>query len=194
MSTKGVADIVFCLDASDSMRPCLEAMCRHIDGFIGGLSSNRQMQWDWRIDFLAHSCGDGTMRCESLHHESVGLIDSLYRRGGTGQFFTADLAELRRGLSRIKAFGDEAPLVALDCCLDFPWRRASGCHRVVVLMTDEPFETSHAQEEQLRQLPALINKIQKMHVMLYMVAPDSAGFDLLACIDKSVYEVVDQAR
>ena len=142
----------------------------------------------------AHSAGGDAFRSESLYHDSGTLIDDLYRSQGPseGQFFTRDLAQFRNSLARVDLFGDEAPLIALDCCLDFPWREAAGCHRVVVMMTDEPFETGALQAEQLAMLPTLIEKIQRMRVMLYLVCPESDAFNELSKVEKSVYEVVDQ--
>ena len=37
MSTKGTADVVFCLDASGSMGPCIEGVKSHIASFVDGL-------------------------------------------------------------------------------------------------------------------------------------------------------------
>ena len=38
MSTKGTADVIFCLDASGSMGPCIEGVKSHIAGFAEKLS------------------------------------------------------------------------------------------------------------------------------------------------------------
>ena len=192
MTTKGITDIVFCLDASDSMKPCFERMRKHIGDFIAGLGSNTQIQWDWRIDFMAHSADGSAFRGESLFNVEK-LLDSLYEDQRQGRFFTSDLEEFRRGLERVRLFSDEAPLIALDCCLDFPWRKATQCHRVVVLMTDEPFETAASQPEQLAMMQTLIEKIQRLRVILHLVAPDSQAYDTLSSVEKCEYEVVDRS-
>lgn len=191
MSTKGVADIVFCLDASESMQPCFDAVREHITSFIAGLESSPNITWDWRLDFVAHCASDnGVFRAASLYHDCV--VDGLYQgQGPTGRFFTSNLDEFRDGLARVNVVGDEAPLMALDCCLDFPWRQIAACHRVVILMTDEPFETGAVLDIQRTRLPGLIEKIMQLHVMLQIVAPDSPGFYELAAVDRSEYEVVD---
>lgn len=193
MSTKGIVDIVFCLDASGSMSPCFAALSKHISEFIAGLGGNAQMQWDWRIDFVAYGYADRVFRVQSLYYDTPELIGQLYHHEQSGRFFTKDLGEFRSRLKRIEIAGDEATLVALDFCLDYPWRSADRCHRVVVLMTDEPFETGGLQEEQCAVLPALIEKIQQLRVMLYVVAPESAVFDQLSAVDKCVYEVIRQS-
>ncbi len=200
MTTRRVLDVVFCLDASASMQPCIDSVRAHIGDFLAGLTSaNSQAQWDWRVDFVAHSAGQiGTQIDQivfdfrSLFEESSAqLIDSLYKPQTSGRFFTRDLDEFRRGLAALATNGDETPLVALDCCLDFPWREAAQCHRVVIMLTDEAFETGIYQSEQLALLPKLVRKIQSLRVLLYLVAPESSAFNKLAEVEKSEYETVD---
>lgn len=193
MSTRGVVDIVFCIDASDSMRPCINGVKEHVVSFIKGLEGG-QSKMDWRIDYLAHSCdiSGGPHRMESIRTENLGLMQALYHSPGSN-FFTTDLGEFQRKLSTVEVFGDEATLVALDTALDYPWRPRSKCHRVVVCLTDEPLETGAAVAAQREQLPAIIDKIQKLGVMLFLVGPHSDGYASLSEVDKSEYEVVDHA-
>ena len=198
MSTKGVVDIVFCLDASHSMRPCIDAVRDHVVAFVRGLEDGAraaQRSVDWRVDFLAHAAdeGGGVYRVHSIRTDNMGTIGALYPRPDPAQFFTTDLDEFRRGLGRVEIGGDEATLWALDLALDYPWRSRRSCHRVVVCLTDEPFETNAEQATQRAQLPALRNKIQQLGAMLFLVAPDSTVFGELAMVDKSEYETVDAA-
>ena len=196
MPTKGVADVVFCIDASASMAPCFDAVRKHIASFVDGLTSNSNQEWDLRIDFVAHNAcdsleGGGIFTHRSLHESE--LFQILYQNTGKqGHFFTTDIHEFSRGLLEVSVQGDEAPLVALDFCLDLPWRNLAACHRVVIMLTDEPFEQSAMQDFQKEQLPQLISKIHDLHVMLFLVAPNSQMFDELASADGSEYEVIDQ--
>ena len=197
MSTKGVADVVFCLDASDSMTPCIDGVKMHISSFLEGLKSDRQRTWDVRFDFLAHNAARGEggaigMGHYSLYHDVDGnsVISALYH-GQRGRFFTTEIDEFKRGLDKVEVLGDEAPLVALDSCLDFPWRKADQCHRVVIFMTDEPFETSIMPDSEKQVLEELQQKIQDLRVLLFIVAPDSPAYEELAEVDKSEYEAVD---
>ena len=193
MSTKGVADVVFCLDASASMRPCIDGVRAHVADFVVGLKSNPQITWDLRFDFVAHSAGtrqDGVAFYQRSLFNPV-LIPALYGGGSqAARFFTADVEEFRRGLQEVNVMGDEASLIALDSCLDFPWRDATACHRAVIFMTDEKFETGVICDEQRAQLPALQKKIQSLKVMLFIVAPESAAYNELAAVDRSEYETV----
>lgn len=196
MSTKGIVDLVFCLDASHSMQPCVDALREHFVAFVGGLEDGAraaQQTVDWRVDFLAHAADEhgGVYKTTTLRTAGVSTIQALYPRPNPSQFFTTDLNEFRRTLGAVEVAGDEATLWALDTALDFPWRPRHGCHRVVVCLTDEPFETGADIDLQLAKLPALQDKIQRLGVMLFLVAPESKAFSRLAMVDKSEYEVVD---
>jgi hypothetical protein len=196
-STKGVVDVVFCLDASGSMAPCIDALRRNLGSFLDGLGGGWNRKFDCRLDFLAHSCDEsGTIvRSNSLRNEGVKLLANLY--GPTpnlSTFFTTEPASIRFALEEVTVFGDEAMLLALDTCLDFPWRSRSGCHRVVVLLTDEPLESNAAAIDQKRMIGAVIDKIQALGVMLFLVAPRSEGFNELAEADKSQYQQIAQSH
>jgi hypothetical protein len=193
MSTTGVVDIVFLLDASDSMRPCIDAVRRHLGDFICGLESGSQHRIDYRLDFLAHCCdSSGTpFNLSSLRNSGVDLVAALYKPGQSGSFFTTDPEEFRKGLGRVDVAGDEATIVALDFALDFPWRPRSSCHRVVIALSDEPLETGASVATQRAKISDVIDKIQALGVMLFLVAPESPAFAELAEADKSEYQVID---
>src|SRR5688572_3919910 len=58
MTTKRVADVVFCIDASNSMQPCIDAVRKNLAQFVSGLQSGGQSTWDVRFDFLAHQASE----------------------------------------------------------------------------------------------------------------------------------------
>lgn len=196
VSTCGVADVVFCIDASGSMEPCIEGVRTHISDFVSGLCSQLQIQWDLRFDFVAHSCGQGGAEIPLFRHSSVYHDDvhtPLYESGKQDvRLFTKDIDEFSTRLKRIKCEGNEASLIGLDFALDFPWRPASQCHRIVILLTDEPLEGGVMITEQKVAISRVIEKIQKLRVMLFLVAPISDGFEELATVDKSEYQVIQE--
>lgn len=197
MGTKGVVDLVFCLDASGSMAPCIDGVRRNVGAFLDGLGANAGRPVDCRIDFLAHSCDEAgsVMRTDSLRRRGMDVMEALYGRKADGSaFFSPDPADVRAGLSGVEVFGDEAMLVALDVCLDFPWRPRAGCHRVVVMLTDEPLESNADARNQRRMVGAVIEKIHALGVMLFLVAPKSDGYAELAEADKSQYQEVAGAQ
>lgn len=196
MTTKGTADIIFCIDASDSMQPCFDGLRKHIGTFASGLASSGQTNWDLRLDYVAHHASEENEQSVFRHSSLFNgeLMEPLYRKTPqTGKFFTADVEEFKRGLNSVELSGNEAPLVALDFCLDFPWRDAANCHRAIVLMTDEAFETGAAMTLQKSRLRDLIGKIMSLKVMLYIVAPQSAVFDELSSVDRCEYIPVDDS-
>ncbi len=134
------------------------------------------------------SGGPGAFRARSCFEDP--LLRALYG-AGQGRFFTTDLAAFQRGVGTLPTGGNESPLVALDCALDMPWRARRQTHRIVVFLTDEPVEGGNRQEESLRKISDIISKMHTLKVMLFLVSPDSAGFESLAAADKCEWEVVD---
>jgi len=198
-STKGVVDVVFCLDASGSMAPCIDGVRRNVGAFLDGLAGDANRKIDCRMDFLAHSCDEAgqLFRSESSRWQNQDLISRLYSANTTpADFFTTEPSTIRSGLDRVAVYGDEAMLVALDLALDFPWRLRAGCHRVVVMLTDEPMESNAPANgtSQASRIGEVIDKIHALGVMLFLVGPKSAGLDELAEADKSQYQQVQQAE
>ena len=191
MSTKGTADVVFCLDASASMGPCIEGVKSHIASFVDGLNDGGQQSWNLRLDYVAHWAGPG-LHMESMHEPN--LVAAFYGSSSTQQgarLFTSDLEEFKGGLSRVQTGANEASLAALDSCLDFPWRPAGESHRVIVFMTDEPTSGGQETEKQEGKLPELIQKIMDLRVLLFLVGPECPVYEELSEVDKSEYEMID---
>ena len=197
ISTKGVVDVVFCLDASGSMAPCIDGVRKNLDAFLEALAGDANRKIDCRMDFLVHSCGEdgGLVRSMSLRKSGADLITALYGQSPTPEaFFTTDREAIRRALKDVSVYGDEAMLIALDMALDYPWRPQAGCHRVVVMLTDEPLEANAVWPAQQAKLDAVIDKIQRLGVKLYIVGPASPGLDTLAEADKCIYQKSSQSH
>jgi hypothetical protein len=195
MPGRKTADVVFCLDASDSMRPCFDALKQHIKRFINGLESGGQIGWDLRLDLLAYSAGEATgspvFAFRSVFQNTMDLVQSIYDRpdqAARGRFFTTDVNEFCRGLDAVQVNGDEASFVALDTALDYPWR-GSACHRVIILMTHEALETGVYVRQQIAQIPSLIDKIHALRLKLFLIGPHSKAFDEICASDRSEYQV-----
>ena len=195
MAGKECADIVFCIDASDSMGPCIEAVKKNINCLIESLKSDHQRNWDIRIDFLAHCAGNNLHQLSSLRLTCVPMIESIYNSTNLNQnFFTSDIKEFQESLNKISVTGDECTLVALDIALDFPWRKSADCHRAVVLLTDEPIETGLNVEHQVSKITALVEKVHNKRIKLFIVAPDSEAFHKVSMADRCEYEVLDNTN
>ncbi|MFV8756598.1 hypothetical protein ACNOYE_39135 [Nannocystaceae bacterium ST9] len=189
------ADIVFCLDTSASMQPCIEAVKTQISSFVETFQESSQLPWDLRLGLLAHRA------TVSPHNQDAAVVGTafldqvkdpglaaIYR--GDDTLFTRDVAAFRRALAKLQPLGDEAMLFALDCVLDFPWRDASTCHRVVVMLTDESIEEGLMLAQSRGIVPELVQKIMNLRVMLFMVGPESALLEQLSMVDRSEWEIV----
>ena len=189
MAGRNCADIVFCIDASGSMKPCIDAVRNNIEKLLEGLQSDVQTTWDVRFDFLAfHDSKDGVHWYKSVELPTMPLFEAIYKNGDKGKLFSKDLAAFKAGLKGIEVEGEEEQLLALDIAMDFPWRPSDGCHRVVVLLTDESVETGVCVDEQKKRIDALIAKVMDKRIKLFIIAPESEGFYRLSSADRCEYD------
>lgn len=197
MAGRNCADIVFCIDASGSMQPCLDAVMDNMGKLIEGLQSDAQTPWDVRFDFLAfHDSlqeGNGNAPGMEVHGyasirtNTTQLADALYHHPNPSLFFTRQLEEFRRGLKRVVCCGEEMHLLALDIAADYPWRPSDECHRVLILLTDEAVETGVSVPFQMAKIDRLIAKIMAKRIKLFIAAPESEALYKLSCADRCEY-------
>ncbi|MBQ3343450.1 MAG: VWA domain-containing protein [Kiritimatiellae bacterium] len=201
MAGRETADIVFCMDASGSMSPTFEGVRNHVFELLDSLKADLQRSWDVRFDFLAYNTayncdGKAGMVFDTVKKRNMEVLDGLYRSSGDANggsasgFFTSDVNEFRSALQRVECDGDETSAPAIDMAADFPFRDASTCHRVVILLTDERMEDGTCVQESNSKLAALATKLQDRGIMLYMVTPRSDMYDTLSPIDKCEWMVV----
>lgn len=197
--TKGVADIVFLVDGSGSMKPCIDALRTNIEAFIDSLSkvesNNAPPVRDWRGKVV------GYRDIETAHSEGLPwILDNPFVRDAAA--LKAQLAELRA-----EGGGDE-PESLLDALFKIAsmdaspkgsqsedpgkWRYRSDAARVVVVFTDAPFkETMSLQEAKGGSLQDVANIVMANRIILSLFAPNFEGYDRLSQIDKSEWEVVE---
>lgn len=188
MAGRNCADIVFCIDASGSMAPCLEAVREHVGKLLESLNSDAQVKWDVRFDFLTfQETTDGSHLYRTVRNDAVEMLEAIYQKPNPERFFTRDLEEFRRRLFLSMPMGEEMQLVALDVAMDFPWRSSNEAHRVVVLLTDEPVETGLQVRMQTDRIEKLIEKLMKKRIKLFIVAPESDAFYRLSAADRCEY-------
>jgi len=186
---RGKADVIFCIDVSGSMQPTIKAVCSHVSEFVGGITAGNQASWDIRLGLLGYRSDGSVYEFETLDKKE-GFF-GLYGQGSAATLFTTSVAEFQNAVRGLEANGDEATFIAMDVALDFPWRDAADCHRILIVLTDEALETGVNVGEQQKKTGDLIQKIQALRVMLFLVAPPSAAFTELASVDKSEYVEVE---
>ena len=197
--TKGVADIVFVVDVSGSMAPCIDALRQNIETFVGSLSSgdanNAAPVKDWRAKVVGYRDIEAA--------ESDGLpwiVDNQFVR---------DPAELKAQLAGLQASGGgDEPESLLDTLYKVAtmeatakgaqtiepgkWRYRSDAARVVVVFTDASFkETMSIPEAKGGSLQDVANVVMANRIILSVFAPNFEGYDRLSQIDKSEWEVVE---
>jgi len=190
------ADIVFVVDASQSMGPCFDQLRKNLETLM---TTMRQARFRPRLGLLTHAAGIGP-NGPVYDHQFIGgegqeMLSSLYQRGGqnarSDDFFTEDPRRFTKALSTVKPQGNEDMLLALDIALDFPFGPLAKSRRAVALFTDEPAEEGIDEGESSRKIEALINKIQTRHIQLFLVTPESKGYEILSEADKCEWEEVD---
>jgi hypothetical protein len=197
--TKGVADLVFVVDVSGSMAPCIDALRKNIESFIDSLSrgdgNSAAPVRDWRGKVV------GYRDIESAQGEGLPWI--------VENPFVRDVGALKAQLGALKAEGGgdepESLLDTLFKVASMPaipkgsqaedaekWRYRSDAARVVIVFTDAPFkETMSIPEAKGGSLQDVANVIMANRIILSLFAPNFEGYDRLSQIDKSEWEVVE---
>jgi hypothetical protein len=197
--TKGIADIVFVVDISGSMAPCIDALRQNIETFVGSLSSgdanNAAPVKDWRAKVV------GYRDIEAAESEGLPWI--------VDNGFVRDQSQLKAQLAALQANGGgDEPESLLDTLYKIAtmeatakgaqtveagkWRYRSDAARVVVVFTDASFkETMSIPEAKGGSLQDVANVVMANRIILSVFAPNFEGYDRLSQIDKSEWEVVE---
>jgi len=197
--TKGVADIVFLVDVSGSMSPCIDALRRNIEAFIDSLSrgdaNNAAPVRDWRGKVV------GYRDIEAAQGEGLPWI--------VDHPFVRDAGALKTQLGTLQANGGgDEPESLLDALYTVAameavpkgsqtedpakWRYRSDAARVVIVFTDASFkETMSLPEAKGGSLQDVANLVMANRIILSLFAPNFEGYDRLSQIDKSEWEVVE---
>jgi hypothetical protein len=197
--TKGVVDIVFLVDVSGSMSPCIDALRRNIEAFIDSLShgdaNNAAPVRDWRGKVV------GYRDIEAAEAEGLPwIVDNAFVR---------DAGALKAQLSTLQANGGgDEPESLLDALYTVAsmeavpkgsqtedpakWRYRSDAARVVIVFTDASFkETMGIPQAKGGSLQDVANLVMANRIILSLFAPNFEGYDRLSQIDKSEWEVVE---
>lgn len=168
---KGIADIVFLIDATASMQPCIDAVKDNIRAFIRTLgeadANGGRVVKDWR-------------------GKVVGYRDTEY--DGEGWIvpapFATDTQALESQLAGLRASGGgdtpESLLEAIKFVAEQQdWRSPKECRRFVCIFTDAPFKNE-------KILDDVINLVMAQKIILHIFAPAHyTQFNVLAEADKA---------
>lgn len=200
--TGGVVDIVFLIDCTGSMSPCISALKDNVRAFIDTLTTrdanNSCPVRDWRAKVVGYRdlIADGPGRWLSDHQfvrDAGALKDQLATLDAEGG---GDEPE-----SLLDALFVVASMEQGDRAAQSPdpskWRHRRDAARVVVVFTDASFHTTMSVEgaaggkaNDLGQL------IAEQRIFLSLFAPDMPCYADLAAVDRSEYEAIafDKSR
>jgi hypothetical protein len=190
---KGVADIVFLLDATGSMGPCINAVKQNIKTFVQTFTTptpnGAAVVKDWRAKIVGYRDLDYT--------DVPAMVDNP---------FVKDVSELEAQLDALTADGGgdepETLLEALYMLANMPatgageelrpdaWRSVNAGRRFVIVFTDAPFK------EPLRlprdaKIDDVILNLMTAKIVLHMFAPATlTRFGTLEEVDKALWHKI----
>lgn len=187
---KGVVDIVFLLDVTGSMQPCIDALKHNIGTFIDTLTTkdanNTNPVRDWRARVVGY---------RDFTADSEPYVDNPFVR---------DASVLKSQLAGLHADGggDEAEslLDALFNVATLPasgsqesedegkWRHKHAAARVVVVFTDASFKpVMSIPEANGGTWQDVANRCVENRIILSLFAPDMECYNDLSSIQRSEY-------
>ncbi len=193
---KGVVDIVFLLDATGSMGPCIDALKHNIGLFIDSLTKGNENGVLPVKDWRARVVGFRDFRDQS----PPPIVENPFVR---------EPAELKAQLAALESItGTDAPESLLDALYvvastqqmekgaqrEDPnrWRYRSDAARVVIVFTDAPFhETMSVPGAAGGGLNEVSDIITANRIILSIFAPNFPCYDSLSEIDRSEWEVIE---
>ncbi len=191
---KGIPDIVFLLDASGSMKECIQAVTQNIATFVDTLATpdaNGGIQIkDWRIRVIGYRDRDAD--------GSQWLVDNS---------FSADIAEVKGQLAALEAKGGgdepESLLDAMYALTQWPsaekgaqalptgWRHRHDAARVVVVFTDASCKPSFkAADGATGSVNDLIQACMANKLKVILYAPEAPCYTDLSMMNGLEWEPV----
>jgi hypothetical protein len=195
--TRGVADIVFLIDISGSMKPCIDALRANIELFIDFLSKGNANEGlrDWRGKVVGYRDFDAA--------EGEGLpwiVDNPFVRNASDMKNQLGWLEAAGGGDEPESLLDALYTVSTMDALPkgaqaedpAKWRYRSDAARVVIVFTDAPFkETMSLPQARGGSLQDVANAVMANRIILSLFAPNFEGYDRMSQIDKCEWEVVE---
>jgi len=189
---KGVADIVFLLDATGSMAPCIGAVKENIAGFVRQLTDGSANAFikDWRTKIVGYrdwTC-DREPYVDNPFVNSVASLEAqlaaLNDTGGGDE--PESLLEALYRLANMPTAGLGEP-PRTDA-----WRHGRDARRFVVVFTDASYH-ERMEEPAGGQVNDVIHAMINAKVILYLFAPDMPCYEPLSELDQSQWYPVSGA-
>lgn len=190
---KGIADIVFLVDATGSMGGCIDGLKTNLDNFF---------------TTLANASANSGFAIEDWRAKVVGFRD--IEVDGSAWYednpFVRDVTQLRSQLSHLVANGGgDCPESLLDAIYNLSqmgetghgsedankWRRASDAQRTIAIFTDAPFKkVMRVSGAAGGTVNDVVNQINNNKLKLFIFAPDDPGYDELSAANYVEYKPI----
>jgi hypothetical protein len=164
---KRKADIVFCIDSTGSMRPCIDGVKHNLNEFVLGLQTTASV--DFRLRLVSY---------RDLHDStSPGppWLETDFTNSMFVEPFLTDIGTVRAAGGGDLANG-ESTLDALYRAITWSDWREGECQRCIVLLTDEdthPTLHPSTYTGPLGDIRAVVSELQNLpHPFLCMFVPD----------------------
>jgi len=185
---KGVADIVFCVDCTLSMDPCISEFKAQVETFIGGLekpASSNERPVDWRLKVLGF---------RDLNEDSSPWVN-------LEALMVNAASEAKKQVAALSPEGGgDDPESALDAiwyaATQTPWR--DNCTKVVVMFSDQTsLEMMHpstvAKGAVANDVSAVKQALAERGIYLYAWAMTCPVWEQLKSTPKTVFTAVSGA-
>jgi hypothetical protein len=159
---KRQADIVFCIDVTGSMNPCIEGVLNGVDDFVENLNSAAY------VDYRLRLIGFRDIHDPSVCNDEWNVFP-----------FTSDSIEFRNWLKSLRAFGGgdspESTLDALYMALHSDWRKTNTLRAIILLTDSDSHPKLHSKTYAMfndNDVYRVIQDFQELrHSLLFIVAP-----------------------
>jgi von Willebrand factor type A domain len=183
---KGVADIVFCIDATGSMQNCIDGVKNNVHNFAASIktaSANTKVNWRARI-----------LGYRDFNADTEYLLNNFD--------FVSTPEELKNQLDKVIAEGgDDAPESTLDAIvyatMKSNWR--TPCHKTIVVFTDAPpIAHLHSKTTTELSIPDDIDLIKQTldekHIKLFLFGPQDPIYEEMSKWSRTVITQLENAE
>lgn len=181
------AEIVFVIDSSESMRPCIDGLRHNLSSVIEPLQGH-DIPTSMGLVALSAGDADGGGRLISVQTLKGPGVQCIY--DGAPGLFTDSPQQFKRALESIQIEGDEHSLMALDMALDFPFGPVDSTRRVVCLFSDEKIEDGKMAPEDFEKIDEILKKAEARRVRIFGALPASPSLEKLAQYENAQFEPI----
>lgn len=170
---KNKADIVFLLDVTGSMDPCIEGLKENIDQLSDSFEGTQEVEVDWRARIIGY-------RDFEVDTEDYKLV-------GRDNPMVSTASQLKQQVKPFYADGGgdlaESALDAIEFAIEnTDWVNIGEGHRIIVLLTDAPTKSRTVSGLDLNDV---LQKLQEEHIKVLLYGPPCAEYKMIDKLPKA---------